>query len=464
MLLALLPLFARMVLVHFILLYGTNNIQTEGNTFTDIQIEHRVLGAKLVLAARISYAMFIWLCKLTVSEFLKRITLRIWRRSYELTLHGIRIFLLLTFIAVVISTLTECQPFEAYWQVIPDPGPRCRQGYGFLLTMSVCDIISDILLIAFPIPVVLNSGQIWKRKLQMGALFSLSVIMIAVTATRVPMVIEKNGLQQYRSMWASCEILASAAVSNAVILGSFVRGKGTKRNKYRTTDMADSIERAPTRRPTVATLHPGDSDEDLFRDLGYRVPEHLREHAEDETMTSSVASNTTRTERFAHDEGADSGTTCGGSDSMDSHFGPKGEVSPLADLESRRVDFFDVGNLLDRPTQRPQNSPASTSIPLERLEPALSASAHLETRGASSWAFLQDMGGILHADHRSHFFPSRHSSPHRPTGPPPTGVPIPRLERHETQISLQDVGGLLRQTHEREPDDSGGLRDEHQPG
>jgi hypothetical protein len=459
MLLALLPLFARMVLVHFVLLYGTNNIQTEGYEFTEEQIAHRVLGAKLVLAARISYAMFIWLCKLTVSEFLKRITLRIWRRSYELTLRGIRIFLLLTFIAVVISTLTECQPFENYWQVIPDPGPRCRQGYGFLLTMSVCDIISDILLIAFPIPVVLNSGQLWQRKLQMGALFSLSVVMIAVTATRVPMVVEKQGLQQYRSMWASCEILASAAVSNAVILGSFVRGKGTRRNKYRAREMSDSIERAPTRRPTVATLHPDDSDEELFRDLGYRVPDHLRERAEDDEISPLDVSRNKRVQRDSHHEGTESGITCDGSDSID--FGPKGEASSLADIESRRVNFFDVGNLLVRDFQQPPPDPHVTTLPLPSEVPIQSSHTTSEPRNVSSWAFLQDMGGILTQNHHGHLFSTRNASPQRPAGPPPTGVPFLRLERHDTQMSLQDVGGLLRQPHDppaNEPET------EHHPG
>jgi hypothetical protein len=456
MLSALVPLFARMVLVHFILLYGTNNIQTEGHVFTEEQIAHRVVGAKLVLAARISYAMFIWLCKLTVSEFLKRITLRIWRRSYELTLRGIRIFLLVTFIAVVISTLTECQPFEHYWQVIPDPGPQCRQGYGFLLTMSVCDIISDILLIAFPIPVVLNSGQVWQRKLQMGALFSLSVIMIAVTATRVPMVIEQQGLQQYRSMWASCEILASAAVSNAVILGSFVRGKGTRRNKYRARQMSDSIERAPTRRPTVATLHPEDSDEELFRDLGYRVPEHLREQVE-ETPPLDV-SYTKRAQRDSHHEATESGTAYDVSVSSD--FGPKGEASPLADIESRRVNFFDVGNLLVRDLQQSPDPPAAT-LPIPTVAP--NESSHLTSgpRNASAWTFLQDMGGILHQSHHSHAFSSRITSSQHLAGPPPTGVPIPRLQRHDTQMSLQDVGGLLRQPLHPPADQP---ETEHRPG
>ena len=91
MMLALIPLLIRMALVHVILLYGTNNVQTIGVHYTKPELDHRSIGARLVLAARIFYAMFIWTSKLTISEFLKRITLRIWRRSYELTLRGIRV-------------------------------------------------------------------------------------------------------------------------------------------------------------------------------------------------------------------------------------------------------------------------------------------------------------------------------------------------------------------------------------
>src|ERR1700712_1323800 len=86
MMLSLIPLLIRMGFVHVILLYGTNNVQTAGYHFTDTQLQERSTGARLVLASRIFYAAFIWTSKLTVSEFLKRITIRIWRKSYEITL------------------------------------------------------------------------------------------------------------------------------------------------------------------------------------------------------------------------------------------------------------------------------------------------------------------------------------------------------------------------------------------
>jgi len=54
MALSLVPLLGRMALVHLVLLWGTNNAITDGLTPLDIQ--HREIGSKLVLASRIMYA------------------------------------------------------------------------------------------------------------------------------------------------------------------------------------------------------------------------------------------------------------------------------------------------------------------------------------------------------------------------------------------------------------------------
>jgi hypothetical protein len=56
MFLSLIPLLARMGLVHVILIWGTNNVDVSKG-LTDIQIHHRMVGSKLVLASRICYAM-----------------------------------------------------------------------------------------------------------------------------------------------------------------------------------------------------------------------------------------------------------------------------------------------------------------------------------------------------------------------------------------------------------------------
>lgn len=465
MLLSMIPLFIRMGLIHVVLIFGTNNVNTVDYSLTPIEIQNRETGARLVLAARIFYAMFIWVSKLTVSEFLKRITFRIWKRSYEVTLQCIRIFLCLTFIAVVVGTLSDCQPFSHYWQVVPDPGPHCRLGYANLLAMGICDIITDILLIVFPIPIVLRSGQSWKRKLQLVLLFGLSIIMVGITATRIPKVISHRGRQQYRTVWASSEILASTAVSNAVILGSFLRDKGTKKNKFRSQSTSDSIDRVPTRRPTAVALQRVGSDEELFRYLGCRVPAHLLDEPDNVARPAPVAPSAEKM-RKRNDSGhaleslrvdtANAEMTGAIQDSPRIEI-EEGHLSPVVSTK-RSMSFFDVGGLLEdgapswdsrsRSTTLAESGALGTSV-----QDFATPSPPQSRRG--SRAFMSDLGALppptLSRTNSNGYTKRSHDNlpnGHRPRAHPPTGVLGPMIERQESPQSLQDAGGLLEALEE----------------
>lgn len=67
--------------------------------------------------------------------------------------------------------------------------------------MGTADIITDLLLIAFPAPLIMHSNMNWKRKLDLVALFGLSIILIVITGFRMPKVISHLGRQQYRTVW-----------------------------------------------------------------------------------------------------------------------------------------------------------------------------------------------------------------------------------------------------------------------
>lgn len=55
MALSIIPLLARMGLVHVVLIWGTNNAASQG--LTPLEIRHREIGSRLVLVSRIMYAM-----------------------------------------------------------------------------------------------------------------------------------------------------------------------------------------------------------------------------------------------------------------------------------------------------------------------------------------------------------------------------------------------------------------------
>jgi len=325
----------------------------------------------------------IWTAKFTVSEFLKRMTERFWKKGYDFGLRAIRFFLAITFVGVVIATLAECQPFRHHWQVIPDPGAQCRSGYAHLLTMGIADIITDVLLVCFPIPIILRSGMPFKRKVSLVTLFSMSIVLIGITGARMPLVIHKRGLQQFRTVFASSEILAAATVSNAIILGSFLRDRGPKKAKYRAGSTVDSMDRRPSvRRPTLSQTN---SDEDLARSLGYRTNPELEDKRTSLPRPAEVANISLLSPHGHQPPFSNSQWQFPGRQSAVSHESGDSDTNriiiedpmPSPRAFGRRVSFFDVGGLLEG-----QN--ATTSSPTDSVSAQDFALPHRRTSRASS--------------------------------------------------------------------------------
>ncbi|KAM0541357.1 hypothetical protein ACHAPJ_013277 [Fusarium lateritium] len=230
---ALVPLVLRAICVHFVLKNGTNNVNLDGLDLSQEDIDKRILGSRMVMASRIFYATVLWILKLTTLEFFERLAGATRRKSHRIMIIAMRATLGITFVAVFISGLAECQPFPHYWQVTPDPGPQCRQAFGQMLTMASCNAFTDLILIAFPIPIILSTQIATKRKVLLIMLFSFGLLTVGITLYRIPHIIKANGSQVVRSMWASIEILAATAVGNIVALGSFLRDSGVKRKKFK---------------------------------------------------------------------------------------------------------------------------------------------------------------------------------------------------------------------------------------
>jgi uncharacterized membrane protein len=95
--------------------------------------------------------------------YLRSLTESVWQKSHQRMLRYLHLFLLATFIATLIGILGPCQPFSHFSQVVPDPGPQCRQGYAHLFTMGAMNILTNLALIIFPIPMILKSRLSKKR-------------------------------------------------------------------------------------------------------------------------------------------------------------------------------------------------------------------------------------------------------------------------------------------------------------
>ena len=431
-------------------------------------------------------ACSLWILKYAILEFFKRLNVN-WRRTYDLALIFLRGLLITTFAAVVISGLAECQPFSHYWQVFPDPGGRCRQGYAQLLTMAVCNVVTDLTLVLFPVPVILSSSMRPKLKLQLVLLFSLSLAPVVITIYRVPYIIRDGGSQQTRSLYASIELLFATAAANALVLGSFVRDRGVKKRRYKyDSGPAGSVDRSSaseSRRPTV--LKHWGSDEDLVRDLGLGVKPELRDlhpTPSENRLYVPAAAVDLQSWRFP---GQDRPSVSRSED-------PERSIRSESSATHRRVAFFDYGGLLDDqplPNRRPSSlsSDQSGVPPTAVPKPAVPASGTGFRRGSA--ALLKDVGGFLAppsfnfarprartdsggelpsfdlarprartnsgGDHPRSVPPARKEGP-KSTPPPPSGA----AKKEPPQ--LMDVGGLLTPESTPPPPPSGAAEEEPQ--
>lgn len=463
--LAIIPLLARMACLHVVLVYGTNNAQLPDD-LDDDERRRRAIGSGLVLATRILYAATLWILKSAILAFFRRLTSTSWKRSHELGLLFLRCTLVLTFIGVVVSDLVECRPFSHYYQVLPDPGGQCRQGYVQLLTMAACNILTDSLLVIFPVTIILRSHMSVKRKVQLTLLFSLSLGVVGTTAYRVPHILWQDGSQQLRSLLASVELLFATGAANALVLGSFVRDRGVKKAKFRygsitgesITGESESMSR---RRPTLR--HWG-SDEDLIRSLGLRAERALRrEYNRDWDDTpqytpAPLARIPDGMRNWQFPKRRRSVTT----ETSDEFLLTAGEGLSRSTTETtpRKVSFFDVGGLLDDEQHQQHGtqwresfnssidplspvSPYSALSPHSMPTPSVPAASSGMRRG--SQALLQDIGGLL---------TPQYSPPQRPSpevSPRTTELQsISHLRRgpayaqdYRNQPELRDPGGLL---------------------
>ncbi|KAL9945169.1 hypothetical protein ACHAQF_006720 [Verticillium nonalfalfae] len=91
----------------------------------------------------------------------------------------------------------------------------CVEAEAQLMTVGILNIVTDLMLILLPLPLVVAMQAAWRLKAQLYALFLLGIFIIAITIVRLPISTLHKDSQLNRSTWASVELLVTAIVVNA---------------------------------------------------------------------------------------------------------------------------------------------------------------------------------------------------------------------------------------------------------
>ena len=76
----------------------------------------------------------------------------------------------------------------------------CNRAVGNLILMAVCNIVLNVALIILPFPMLRHLRLDLKEKLQLGFLFSVGAVLVAITILRLPLILNESVSQRSRSM------------------------------------------------------------------------------------------------------------------------------------------------------------------------------------------------------------------------------------------------------------------------
>lgn len=158
---------------------------------------------------------------MAVLDLLSRLIMKM---PYEMKLlYAIWATLFLTFVASITTVFTACTPLRLSWQINPNPGD-CTIGSIWLYTYELCNIITDLVLMAIPLSLILSARIETMKRLRILALFSVGLFLISISIARIIRGRDSRS-QAGHTLWASLEVFFSSVVAVTPIIYALVRNR-----------------------------------------------------------------------------------------------------------------------------------------------------------------------------------------------------------------------------------------------
>ncbi|KAF2756662.1 hypothetical protein EJ05DRAFT_71947 [Pseudovirgaria hyperparasitica] len=162
---------------------GSNLFEPElFDTFTQEEIDERILGSKIVVISEQAMLCLIYLLKCCMLCMYYRITIGTRQTRLILLLSG---YVAVGFIATEVGFFTFCRPFKGYWGM-PPPDPQCTTLAHYAITQACFNLSSDVMMLLIAVPMVIRLNLPLKQKLVLALVFSMGTfVIIAAILTKV---------------------------------------------------------------------------------------------------------------------------------------------------------------------------------------------------------------------------------------------------------------------------------------
>ncbi|CAD6441668.1 ce71df6e-84ec-4437-930e-14ec058385eb [Sclerotinia trifoliorum] len=226
-----------------VLLYTGKGTHGYSDSETIAQME---FDSKYIMFGRISYLTYIWLLKACILIYYYRLTKRQPEQRYvKFTCWGI----VLTWSTVMLLWMLQCRPFNLNWKVTVPP-QKCARGKTGLLFMSIAIIVTNVVLISIPLPMIWRTQMATVTKFKVSGVFLVGIFLVVISILRT--ILQESGTQAMddRYFWGAMEGLLMALFANAPVLNALYRrikhGAGSNhlasRSDIRSARNSDGIE------------------------------------------------------------------------------------------------------------------------------------------------------------------------------------------------------------------------------
>ncbi|KAI1386445.1 uncharacterized protein F4822DRAFT_444836 [Hypoxylon trugodes] len=194
--------------------YGNNiNLSVESAlAVPDSEVPRLILGSKLAYCAWIFYILGIWTLKGVLLCLYNRLTMGLQQQRFVWVMMVVSV---LTFLASLLWHILSCYPTYRAWQIKPYPGESCTQRKWNYVIICVLDVVTDIGMMAIPIPMLLRASLTVRRKVSLVLLFGSGIFVMICAVLRAYYSLVLIDDNTVALGWAAREFLVAAIVVNA---------------------------------------------------------------------------------------------------------------------------------------------------------------------------------------------------------------------------------------------------------
>ncbi|KAG8164087.1 hypothetical protein KVR01_006005 [Diaporthe batatas] len=179
-----------------------------GQQLEMVDMEELLFAQKQFLVLGVCGSLAVTFVKISLLDFF--LSIFSIRKSFRLAAYTLMAMTIGYGISFTIATLASCQPFEANWDKLNNPGYKCINTSVFYVAQGAIGAALDISILLMPIPIVWSMKAKTQRKIGLTFLFTIGISICVISLFRL--------YYNTRSTWMVTHFTEYAGI--AAILGA----------------------------------------------------------------------------------------------------------------------------------------------------------------------------------------------------------------------------------------------------